>query len=67
LVSATVLGKLAGLLFGVDILITRDIRLAPAVALTNFTDIHGCPVRSSCPNRTALILLGSKRFPTIRT
>jgi hypothetical protein len=30
LVSAAVLGRLTGLGFGVDILITRDIRLAPA-------------------------------------
>jgi hypothetical protein len=32
LVNATVLGKLAGLRIGVDILITRDIRLAPRSA-----------------------------------
>ena len=32
LVSAAVLGRLVGLPFGVDILITRDIRLAPADA-----------------------------------
>jgi hypothetical protein len=39
LVSAAVLGRLAGFGFGVDILITRDIRLAPARCageLTNF-------------------------------
>jgi hypothetical protein len=32
LVNAAVLGKLAGLRFGVAILITRDIRLAPRSA-----------------------------------
>ena len=32
LVNAAVLGKLAGLRFGVDILITRDIRLVPRSA-----------------------------------
>jgi hypothetical protein len=46
LVSAAVLGRLIGLPFGVDILITRDIRLAPAGRageLTNFRT--GCRAR----------------------
>jgi hypothetical protein len=43
LVSAAVLGRLAGLRFGVDILITRDMWLAPVDPLVGFTEIwSGC-------------------------
>ena len=43
LVSAAVLGRLAGLCLGVDILITRDIRLAPANQQASSTEIwSGC-------------------------
>ena len=43
LVSAAVLGRLAGLRFGVDILITRDICLAPADPTAYFIEIwSGC-------------------------
>jgi len=43
LVSAAVLGRLTGLRFGVDILITRDICLIPADPSVGFTEIwSGC-------------------------
>jgi hypothetical protein len=45
LVSAAVLGRLTGLSFGVDILITRDIRLAPARCSGELTNLWiGCRV-----------------------
>jgi hypothetical protein len=45
-VSAAVLGRLAGLPFGVDILITRDIRLAPAGCAGK---LYQFPEQMSCP------------------
>jgi hypothetical protein len=50
-VSAAVLGRLAGLPFGVNILITRDIGLAPADKLTRSTKLRsGC---RACRNSVA--------------
>jgi hypothetical protein len=45
LVSAAVLGRLAGLPFGVDILITRDIRFAPAGCVDT---LYHFPKQMSC-------------------
>ena len=44
LVNAAVLGKLAGLRFGVAILMTRDIRLAPRL----LAGLYRNPARMSC-------------------
>jgi hypothetical protein len=49
LVSAAVLGRLAGLPFGVDILITRDIRLAPAGYAGK---LYQVPERMSCSTKS---------------
>jgi hypothetical protein len=53
LLSAAVFGGPTGLHFGVDILITRDIRLAPTDALATLTNFGADVVLDGCQHAAA--------------